>query len=121
MMAIHSAIAGLLVLSVMAVLPASVAHAQGALDAERAATAEAWKGCMAQAAADLDDGVSDASTIATGVRASCNEHLKRMVALFSKGISMAGIENMERKGAASAIEQSTAAVLRHRAAAKRSR
>lgn len=120
-MTMRSPLLGLLSLTLAACIPAPVAYAQAALDAERAAAAEAWKVCMAQAAADLDDGVSDASTIATGVKASCSTHMKRMVGLFSKGMSMATVENMERKGEASAIEQSTAAVLRYRASAKRAR
>ena len=89
--------------------------APGGLEAEKTATGEAWHMCMAQAAADLDDRVSDASMIATGVRVTCGKHLKKMVELFSRTSSLEAIRNMERKAAVSSIEYSTAAVLKQRA------
>ena len=73
--------------------------------------------CLAKWAAELDDGRSDARTIAAAVTASCITERQRM--FTDGGITIEGAQRAVRESREQAIDEATAIVLMTRTKAKR--
>lgn len=81
---------------------------------DRDALGREWLGCLQDAARRLDDGVSDARTVAYPVRAACDEPGRRYAEAFVVGepedFRLRFLRQMEAKQ----LDSATAAVLRER-------
>lgn len=67
--------------------------------------------CLHRAATDLDDGLSDTTSVARAVRSYCAPEYQRMVDLQSQGMKPEAMDSFREKARANELEESTAAVL----------
>ena len=67
--------------------------------------------CLHRAAADLDDGSADTTSVARAVRDYCTPEYQRVVDLQSQGMKPEARDQFRQKAQAKELEQATAAVL----------
>jgi hypothetical protein len=88
-----------------------------ATDAEKRTALNTWHDCVASTVARLDDGKSDAATVAYGVAPACAEFYRVFTeAMISGMITEGGQAFMRDKARSEELRMITAEVLRQRAA-----
>ena len=96
-------------------LAGCVARPPQATDQERTEALTALEACLHAAARKLDDGRSEASTIALGLRPSCAAEFARSRDVFARHLSPAASQMYHRTDDEAFIQVATAAVLGERA------
>ena len=99
--------------------PATAQASPLASRAERAASTRAYIECLDARAAEVDDGVSDAATIATAVAPMCRTVLREAATLQARGTSISSDRIYERL-AVDEVARATRSVLQVRAARRAS-
>jgi hypothetical protein len=93
----------------------SAPQAIEATEQEKDDAATAWISCLAASAEDMDDGISDASTVAVAVAAMCHSEFLASRETFSRGMNAPTRTMFERGAGDMEIENATIAVLKARA------
>jgi hypothetical protein len=86
----------------------------GELTPEQKAAAIAEGDCFRRAAAALDDGTSDATTVAMGVLSACSSEMQKSETAMSAGHSLNYATNMSAILQRTDLESATEIVLLHR-------
>lgn len=95
-------------------LAACVGTAPTASKAEQQAADEAFYKCVETNANAMDDGRSDASTVAAVVRSACKEQYGRSLAVAARGLSPAAQQSVFRDMRNADLEYAVKTVLRLR-------
>ena len=83
-------------------------------DEEMRQAREAYKGCLHKAAVNLDDGVSDPSSIALSVRNACTPEHRRLVDLSTQDMSTKEKSVFTQWAQSYQLDDATTAVLQER-------
>lgn len=88
----------------------------GAQEAQRTAD---YMNCLAKKVPDLDDGISDAGTIARGLRSACLVEFNAMVNELSKTMTIGQLRTLDERAAELQTESAIRAVLTARVAQRK--
>ena len=90
-----------------------------AADPEKVAAHKDHHACLYRAARDLDDGRSDAATIARGIMPMCSTEWARIMASYARSMSGRAFAGFEANVSKTRIDDATRAVLVHRSSKRR--
>lgn len=104
-----------LIVSACLLAAACVGHQEPATQAEKDGATQAYGACLLHASEALDDGKSDAASVAVGVRGMCDQEFRRSVVLYDREMNPEMRRLYEARAEQDRLSFATAAVLRVRA------